>query len=420
MSAPPETLHVLAHRAGEERRDETDWWGSPIETGLAAAAAVRHHSAYREVGERALDRLLGWWSTEPRRRVSAEVVAVSLAAKTAHALARLDDALTADAAARVADMARRDPAVVPELHVALAVWALDNIVPDRDQAPWPNIRDRLSRGSAHGSDETLRAYSSAVAARTFDAADLVRRMLNTLPASPAPTDAAVVAWLLTAAVERCARTLRLDEPGLLSLFDHRARLVDRLAVDVSERTFLQPQVADLEPDHDERPPPAMHLSSMEALLLDCALASRDAATPWLTFDEARELFGGRERTAEQKANRWRLASSAMSAVAGLFATLTLALILNRYGASTTVTRASATAAAATWSAASIAVARPAVRRHKLLDAVGVLLVTLALVGVVLLVNALLPEPFMEEVTGFAIGGLLGVASSVGWLLLARD
>jgi hypothetical protein len=418
VTGAPEPLHLLAHRAGAARQDESYWWGSPIETALAAVAAVRHHSGFREVAEGAVDRLVGWWAQEPRRRVSADTVAVALTAHAAHALARRQPAPTADAVERVADMARRDPSVVPELHVALAVWALDDLVPDRDAAPWPEVRDRLGRGSAYGVDEALREYGRAVAARSFDASQLVRAMLRAVPTSPSVTDGAAVAWVVSATVERCARSLRPDEPGLLALLDLRAQLVDRLSVDVSESSFLQPVVVDY--DADDHAGAVVHLSSMEALLLDCALASRDPATPWVTLAEAHSLLGEDEQAAQQRAARWQVHAAAVVVGAGVFATLSLVLALARYDVADEVARAGALACGAGFAAAAAAVARPAARRQKLVDATGRMFLTLVGLGVVLVVNALLPTPFIAEAVGFAVSLALGAGVLVVWLLLTRD
>lgn len=419
VTGAPESLHLLAHRAGAARRDESSWWGSPVETALAATAAVRHHSGFREVAEGAVDRLVGWWEQEPRRRVSADTVALALTAYAAHALARRDPALVADAVDRVADMSGRDPSVVPDLHVALVVWALDDLVRDRDADPWTHVRDRLDRGSAYGVDEALREYARAVAARTFDAAQLVRAMLRAAPTSPPVTDGAAVAWVVSAAVERCARSLRPDEPGLLALLDLRAQLVDRLSADVSESSFLQPVVGDFD-SADEHAGAVVHLSSMEALLLDCALASRDPATPWVTLDEARDLLGEEERAARQRAARWQVRTAMLVVAAGVFATLSLVLALARYGAPDDVARAGALACGAGFAAAATAVGRSAARRRKLADAAGLMFLTLAALGVVLVVNALLPSPFVAEALGYAISVAVAPVVVVVWLLVVRD
>lgn len=188
--------------------------GSPVETALAAVSATRHPTAHREQAKGALDALERWRRAGAPRPVSADAVAFALAARAASALARRDASLTSAAVAAVAHMAQHTPEVVPELHVAMACWALDNVVPDRDQAPWPALRAWLSLGNAYGLDQALRAYGQAIAAREFNAPQLVQRLVTQVPTSPGPTDAAVVLWLLEIAIDRCARALHDDEPGL--------------------------------------------------------------------------------------------------------------------------------------------------------------------------------------------------------------
>jgi hypothetical protein len=169
-------------RTGGARPSRPAWPPSP---------AIRHPAAHREQAERALDALERWRRTGSPRPISADAVALALAVRTAHALARRDAELTAAATTAVSLMADRTPEVVPELHVALACWALDDVVTDRDQAPWPALRARLEAGNTYGLDQALRSYGVAIAARQFGAARLVQNLITQIPTSPGPTDAAV-------------------------------------------------------------------------------------------------------------------------------------------------------------------------------------------------------------------------------------
>ncbi|MGH4010580.1 MAG: hypothetical protein ACRDTH_20880 [Pseudonocardiaceae bacterium] len=76
MSAPAERLHVHAHRAAARVRDINNWWGSPLDTALAAVAAAQHPAASREVAQRAVDRLLRWWQEGRVRPISADAAAL--------------------------------------------------------------------------------------------------------------------------------------------------------------------------------------------------------------------------------------------------------------------------------------------------------------------------------------------------------
>ena len=419
MSASPQALHILAHRAGAQRRDESDWWGSPLETALAAVAAARHPPSYREAAERALERLLLWWDAGQPSRLSGDAAAVALAAHAAKSLGRTHAVLASDSAARVADVASRDAAIAPELHVALSVWALDALVDDREAAPWPAVRTRAARGPAYGVDAGLRAYSAAVAAHAFDAGGLVRTLLGSLPTSPSTTDAAQVAWLLTAAVERCTRALPADEPGLLALVDQRAALVERLSVELGERSFAEPDVEDFDPEATPARVTAVAVSSLEALLLDCALASRDADSPWVTFDEALSLLGERETRATARTATTRRALSVVVAVCGALAGAVVTLAAVVAGAAGAPAAAFGVAvASAGWLAAALSW-RAAATRPALAEAVGVFAGVGALCAALVGVNASLAYPVFPDIAGLVVGVLVPAAASVVWLSLSR-
>jgi hypothetical protein len=254
VSASALTLHVLAHRAGARHRDAEDWWGSAIETALAGVSASRHPPAHREQAERALERVQRWRRTGQARPVSADAVALALAARTAATLALADRNLLSAAIEAVDARAARGPAIVPELHLALAAWALDDLVVDRDQAPWPGLRTRLDRGTVYGVDDGLRSYAAAVAARRFDPRALVQDLIARVPASPTVADGSVVLWLLGVAVDRVTRSMPSDEPGLNALVERRAVLTERLAVELDEGAFRTPHVDEFDPQTVLRTP----------------------------------------------------------------------------------------------------------------------------------------------------------------------
>jgi len=421
MTASPEALHILAHRAGAGRRDETDWWGSPLDTALGAVAAIRHPSSHREAAERALKRLLSWQAETDPRRVSADIAAVALAAHVAKSLARSSPRLVSNVVARVADMATRQSSVVPQLHLALAVWALDEVVPDRQSAPWPALRNRLSCGPVFGVDEGMRVYASAVAARSFDAAQLVRALLGVVPSSPTAPDGALVVWLLTAAIERCARVLPADEPRLLALIDRRVALVDRLRLELTERSFWDPRFDDLDLDAAGHPTqPEVNMSSMEALLLDCALASREPAAAWVTLDEAASLLGKREATARRRADAWQTRSALAVCVAGMFGGATLSLSLALTAVSMTVALPAGVAAAAACSFAAALMWHGTTERTKAAGATGIFAATSGLCALAYMINAALATPLFTDAAGLVGGAVIAVAAPVLWLAFAGD
>jgi hypothetical protein len=296
--ASPELLHRIVHRAALRPRNEDDWWGSPSDTALAAVALARHQRGFRPDALRAVSRLERWWGNGNVAPISANVVALALTARAKAELQQTDAALTAAAAQQVGQLATRDPSLAPELHLALCVWALDRLVPDRNESPWPELRERFSRGQGYGVDQPLRQFGIATASAPFDAAGLTQSLLGEIGSNPSQADMVVLIWLLTATLERVVEQLPESDSGLRVLIEQRANLVERLAGEVDEQTFVEPTISSFDPegDHDDRT--LLYLSPMEALLLDLSLANRDAETPWLTFAEADQLFGAKAHAAE--------------------------------------------------------------------------------------------------------------------------
>ncbi len=226
---------------------------------------------------------------------------------TARAKAELqqqDVSLTRAAVDAVDGLARRDPAGARASPRALRL-ALDRIVPDRDAAPWAALRQRFSRGRGYGVEEPLRRYSAAVASTPFDGVGVTQALLGEVGSSPSPTDSVILIWLLTATIERASEVLPQTDSGLRVLVEQRGGLVERLAGEVDEQTFVEPTIGGFDPEATGEQPTLSYLSPMEALLLDLSLASREAETPWLTFAEADHLFGERAHAAEALATATR-------------------------------------------------------------------------------------------------------------------
>jgi hypothetical protein len=415
VSASALTLHVLAHRAGARNRDTEDWWGSAIETALAAVSASRHPPADREQAERALERVQRWRRTGQARPVSADAVALALAARTAATLAQADRELLSAAIEAVDAMAARGPAVVPELHLALAAWALDDLVVDRDEAPWPGLRTRLDRGTVYGVDAALRNYAAAVAARRLDPRALVQDLIARVPASPTVADGSVVLWLLGVAVDRVTRSMPSDEPGLSALVERCAALTERLAVELDEDAFRTPHVDEFDPQGD-RPsdPTPIYLSPMEALLLDIALAPADPEQAWLTFSQARALFGGQAAEEQVRTARERRRRAFALGVAAVLAGAVLALALALAGANVTVAVGWGAAVGFAGLAFAIAVAHPVAAQRRLTAAAGVATVTASLCAGLNAVNQMLDDPLLPDAAGMIAGAVLTAIAAVVW------
>jgi hypothetical protein len=330
--------------------------------------------------------------------VSADVVALCLTVRAAFALGWADKGLLSDVVPRVEDLASRRGGIVPQLHLSLAVWALDQVLPDRHAAPWPALRDRLGSSGSNGLQRALHAYSQHVAARDFDPAGLVRDVVGSGVGvlNPSPEDAAIVVWLLTAVLERCARPLGAHDSGLLALTDQRSGLVQRLALEVAENDFLPPPVGDLETPADGDGRQTYFLSPMEALLLDLSLASPEPEDAWLTWDEARAIFGARE---ERERRRRAVTLLACSVPVGGCAVLGLA----RLGAPVLVTCWATVAALMLTAFFSARVWRTATARTALANTTVDVTATGWAASLLLAANFALPKPLLEDWTGLVAG-----------------
>lgn len=417
MSASPESLHVIAHRAGATPRDASDWWGSAIETALAAVAATRHSGAHREQAEAAVGRLLLWQSAGEPRPVSADAVALALAARAAATLARRDHQLHAAAVAAVDVMARRTSDVVPDLHIALAVWALDDLVSDRDAAPWPALRDRVTRGSAFGVDAAVRAYAAGTAATRFDAAGLVQALITQTPLSPGPNDAAIVLWLLGVGIDRCARAMAADEPGLRALIERRAGITERLALELDERAFSAPLVAGFDPEDSVDDARTTYLSPMEALLLDIAVAPAEPDDAWLTYPQAEQLFGERARDARRQAHSERRRTAVAYALAAVLAGGVVALSFVMAGTEILVAICWALAFTLIGEALAIRYVRPEAAHGVKADAGGVGCITGALCAGLNAANQMLDPPLLSDAAGLIAGTVIATLSGLLWIAM---
>ncbi len=286
----------MAHRFAARQRNTADWYGSPLETALAAAAGSEHPPLFREASRAALDRLLDWASSGEVRQTSEDAAALALTARAAAALATRDVALAtraADAVAHIASSTRP----VPQLHLALAALALDNQIADRDQRPWPELCQSSLRTSALGVDEGLRQLTLAIASGSPKPADLIQGLLSVATAQPSVADAVVLLWVLVFAIRRLVED-GTDDAGLTFLISKRDELIEFLAVEVSSDSFEVPPFGEYDPFVQEPPGlAAAHLTLFEALLLDHALPPPPPGDPWLSAHEANARYGAQARHA---------------------------------------------------------------------------------------------------------------------------
>jgi hypothetical protein len=420
-------LHLVAHRASAHARTVEDWWGSSLETALAAVALARHPSVYREEAKEALERMLRWRRDEGPRRTSEDAAALALTARAAADLQRSHRDLVEGAASAVEDLARRDRALVPLLHLALCVWALDRLIPDREQRPWPSLKSRFDVSRAPGIDQAIRRYGIALSSQPFDANALVQDLLAEVRSSPGPSESCLLLWILTIANERLVESLPATDNALGLLLRYRAELGERLAGEIDDSTFIEPSFADVT-DGQREHKAVTYLSTFEAVILDVALASDNEAEPWVTFSEAKSLFGEREAQAARKLQRTRQDLQRRMALLllalGLTTGSTAWLAATRLGGEETMAVSVGLAVAAAIGAFSAVVWHRANPSNPLSESLGLFSILLSLLMAINAVNQGVRRPFLPDAFGFVAGALLAAAATALWQLakwaLLRD
>lgn len=354
--------------------------------------------------------------------ISANVAALALTARAKAELQQTDAVLTAATAAAVDGLAKRDPSLSPELHLALCVWALDRLVPDRATAPWPELRQRLGRGQGFGVDQPIRCYCAAIASAPFDAAGLTQALLGEIGSSPSPTDSVVLIWLLTATLERVTEALPVSDSGLRVLIEQRTGLVERLAGEIDEQTFVEPTIGDFDPNADEERHSLLFLSPMEALLLDLSLATREAETPWLTFAEADGLFGAQAHEAEAQlatthASLYQRIAVLGFSLASLVGAVVALAAVDAGVAEWVAVNAGLAAGAAAAFVGAITLSR--VRTTPVFDAIGYFTGALAVIAAIDAWNQSRAHPFLPDALGVTVALLIPLAVVLAWAIFTR-
>jgi len=137
--------------------------------------------------------------------------------------------------AAVNDLAQRDRSVIPELHLALCAWALDELVPDRDAPPWPSVHAWAEHFPRGGSNVAL--ATGAVAQIRINALKLAEDLVTQIGAVANPTDACILMWLVTVAINRLSHELSKDDSTLQVLIRRRTELIERLSAEIDDYSF---------------------------------------------------------------------------------------------------------------------------------------------------------------------------------------
>jgi hypothetical protein len=164
-----------------------------------------------------------------------------------------------------------------------------------------------------------------------------------------------------------------------------------------------------------------YLSPFEALLLDLALASRDDATPWLTFEEAHRLFGEHADTAKAELEHARrgLASVAarLVAVIGLFGSVTSWFVMRDLDIAGDVRYPAAAALASLLFAIAVAVAARERTPGLVADAAGSFFVACAIIAGFIAVNNAPKKALIGGVSGVAADVLIAAGGVVIWAIV---
>ena len=325
--------------------------------------------------------------------------------------------------AAVNDLAQRDRSVIPELHLALCAWALDELVPDRDAPPWPSVRawaEHFPRGRSN-----VALATGAVAQIRINALKLAEDLVTQIGAVANPTDACILMWLVTVAIQRLSHELSKDDSTLQVLIRRRTELIERLSAEIDDYSFrdsandAQDDIdADVVQPTDDEP---VRLSSKEAVLLDFSLASKDPSHPWLTFEEAVKLFGddaaqvrlelADTRRSSRKQMAWFVAALGVTTSAVLWLTLHTQEIANAIARPATVSL---------FALFMLQVTRLASADESAIgDAAGVFWGTLAPLALVVAVDRCLRQPFISDVGGLIAGALIAAAAGLLWVLAKR-
>ena len=261
----------------------------------------------------------------------------------------------------------------------------------------------------------------ALGSTTLSASSLAQQLISEVSASPSVIDGAVLCPGLTVGIAIASAVLPPTDSALQLLVARRMQVLERLNDEIDERTFIQPDIADFDPDV-EPTPVRTYLTSFEALLLDFGLASRDESKPWLLFEEAQKLFGKREESAiavgDQRVSRTRgwlaLLTTLLAIAAGGFL---------RFGLTTLKVRPGIANAGAISLCAAILVVAVVVspgRDSRTRESSGLFFVVTSLLSAVVAVNQSMKKPFLGDVAGLVLGTGLAALAAVVWFTIKRQ
>ncbi len=298
-------------------------------------------------------------------------------------------------------------------------------VPVGSEVEIPSVRAWAEHFPRGGSNVAIATYTGAVAQIRINALKLAEDLVTQIGAVANPTDACILMWLVTVAIHRLSHELSKDDSTLQVLIRRRTELIERLSAEIDDYSLrdsandAQDDVdADVVQPTDNEP---VRLSSIEAVLLDFSLASKDPSHPWLTFEEAVKLFGddaaqvrlelADTRRSSRKQMAWFVAALGVTTSAVLWLTLHTQEIANAIARPATVSL---------FALFMLQVTRLASADESAIgDAAGVFWGTLAPLALVVAVDRCLRQPFISDVGGLIAGALIAAAAGLLWALAKR-
>jgi hypothetical protein len=263
-----------------------------------------------------------------------------------------------------------------------------------------------------------------VAQTSFDAGTLVQEMITKIGTAPGVSDSCVLLWLITAANTRLAQSLSESDNALRVLLRRRSEIADKLVGELDETSFFPPDIHDDEGGGAQQVNLPEYVSLSEALLLDIGLASAEDAIPWLTFQEADQLFGSRVSASEasRMATRRDLLRTVgiLAAALGISAAAIMWLALRLAGVDPGVSNPAAIAVGSLGLAVSVAVAGPGRETSHLSEAIGVFFLILAALASVVALNQTMARPYISDEGGLIAGGLIASAATIAWIVVKRN
>jgi hypothetical protein len=251
---------------------------------MVAVADGRHAPGARRMADPAFERLCQWVQSSEPRALGADAAAAALTARAARMLRGGDAAVRSRAVELVGDACRGNELAIAPLHVALAAWALADVVPDRRHEPWDDIRSSLARFSTLGVNSALVRFAHAAADEGASRVDA--RLADVVPADR--TEECLLLWVLGAAVElELARDASVDE--LRPLLTRRAELLDQLAAELTPQHLSPREFDDFHPFEDPDDGYEDALGLFEAALLDLALSGDRPKYTLVTLEESERL-----------------------------------------------------------------------------------------------------------------------------------